>query len=66
MFLLDRLFLTMFLSKSLWASKSFKKSNQWMYLGKIFPFAPSIMKFLTIWIPQSDFDKKCVTKKLVK
>ena len=65
-FYLTSSFVTNLFSKSLWASKSFKKWYQRMYLSKISIICILWYDFLNNLDPQKDFDKKCVTKKLVK
>ena len=60
------LFVTIFFSKSLWASRSLKYSYQRMYLSKISIICSLWYEFKRNLDAQSDFDKNIVTKKLVK
>ena len=66
MALLDRLFMTKFLSKSLWTSKSFKNSYQRMHLSKTSIICTVRYVFLHNLDSQSDFDKNSVTTKVGK
>ena len=66
MFNLTIFFVTIPLSKPLWASKSFKNSYQIMQMIDIFLKYILWYEFLNDLDAQSDFDKILVTQKLVK